>query len=158
MKLLVIRHARAAESRGEPDSQRPLTKLGRSEFSAAAQKIVRDNSAPQHVFHSPALRTTQTAELLVLAAGLPNHACDVAPWLALGIGCEQILPMLISLPTEVTALVGHEPNMSALASQLLGGGWLTFRPGTIACIEFEGAVQIGAGKLLWLLDAATFAE
>lgn len=155
MKLLLIRHARAADSHGQPDAQRPLTELGRREFALAARWVVRHGAAPQHIFHSPALRTTQTAEILAAASDLPSHARDAAPWLALGTDCDQILFMLAHLPADVTALVGHEPNMSGLASRLIGGERVTFRPGTIACIEFDSTVNLGQGRLLWLLDGTS---
>ncbi len=156
MQLLIIRHARAAEASGFPDSQRPLTALGRREFEASARWIVEKGVTLGHVFHSPAIRTTETAEILANVAGLRDHVRQSVSWLALGTGIDEILPMLSQAPAEITALVGHEPNMSALASSLIGGGWISFRPGTIACIEFESAVASGLGKLNWLLDAGLF--
>ncbi len=156
MQLLIIRHARAAEGLGIPDSQRPLTDLGRREFEASARWVVEKGVAPGHVFHSPAMRTTETAKILASVSGLMDHVRQAASWLALGTGIDEILPMLSLAQAEITALVGHEPNMSALASALIGGGWMSFRPGTIACIEFESVVAPGLGKLNWLLDAGMF--
>lgn len=159
MKLLLIRHARAADSNGQPDAQRPLTELGRREFGLAARWVVTHGATPQHIFHSPALRTMQTAEILAAASELPSYAVDAVPWLALGTDCDQILPMLWNLPADITALVGHEPNMSGLATRLLCGERLTFRPGTIACVEFGSHEDFGHGRLLWMLDGTSlFAE
>ena len=152
MQLLVIRHARAADANGGSDSQRPLSDLGRSEFEAAASRIANSGSVPQHIYHSPARRTTETAEILVSYLGLETSAREMAPWLTLGNGCDDILPMLNPLPAEVTAIIGHEPAMSALASAFVGGGWFKFLPGTVACLEFETLVMPGAGRLLWMLD------
>ena len=152
MQLLVIRHARAAQANGGPDSQRPLSDLGRSEFEVAASKIAQSGSVPQHIYHSPARRTTETAEILASYLGLEIGAREMAPWLTLGSGCDDILPMLNQLPAEVTAIIGHEPAMSSLASAFVGDSWLKFRPGTVACIEFETLVIPGAGRLLWMLD------
>lgn len=153
MQILVIRHARAADANGCSDFQRPLTESGRSEFEAVAAKIAQSASAPQHIFHSPARRTTETAEILADSLGLKPSACEAASWLRLGSDCDSILSMLVNLPAEITAIVGHEPTMSALASKFVGGGWLTFRPGTVACIQFETLVMPGAGRLVWLLDS-----
>ncbi len=153
MQLLIIRHARAAEAHGHSDAQRPLTKQGRREFTAAARWVVKNGSAPGHVFHSPSLRATQTAEILATAAGLTDHACEAVAWLTLGTICDEILAKLRHLPADITALVGHEPSMSALAAKLIGGGWMSFRPGTIACIELESAPGPGRGKLRWLQEA-----
>jgi len=156
MHLLIIRHARSADAHGLPDSQRPLTALGRREFEASARWVAEKGVVPGHVFHSPAIRTTETAQILASTVGLADHAREPAHWLSLGTGLDEILPMLVLVPAEITALVGHEPNMSALASSLIGGGWISFRPGTIACIEFESVVAPGMGKLNWLLDAGMF--
>lgn len=156
MRLLIIRHARAADANGQPDTLRPLTSEGRSEFAAVSRWAIGQGVVPGHVFHSPALRTTETAQILVTNAGLASEHCDVAPWLSMGTSCNEILPHLQSAPSDVTALVGHEPTMSALASMLSGGGWMAFRPGTIACLEFESVIAPGLGKLLWLADASMF--
>lgn len=152
MQLLLIRHARAAASHHLPDAERPLTDQGRSEFERLARNVVELGVTPGFIFHSPARRTTETASILAAASGLPAHALDIAPWLALGSGCQDVLPRLAQLPAEVTALVGHEPIMSSLTAMLMGGGRVSFSPGTSACLEFDEAIEVGQGRLLWLLE------
>ncbi len=152
MRLLLIRHARAAASHHLPDAERPLTDEGRSEFERVARVVIDNGATPGFIFHSPARRTTETASILAAASRLPAHALDIAPWLALGNGCEDVLPRLARLPAEVTALVGHEPIMSSLTSLLLGSGRLTFSPGTSACLEFDETIEIGQARLLWFLE------
>lgn len=152
MRLLLIRHARAAASHHLPDAERPLTDEGRSEFHRVAQDIVGNGATPGFIFHSPARRTSETARILAAASGLPAHGLDIAPWLALGSGCHDVLPNLAQLPSEITALVGHEPIMSSLTSLLIGGGRVPFSPGTSACLEFDEAIATGQGRLLWLVE------
>ena len=152
MRLLLIRHARAAASHHLPDAERPLTDEGRNEFAAVARSIVLRGGTPNAIFHSPARRTTETAEILATAADLPAHSREIALWLALGTGCQEILPRLTDLSAEVTALVGHEPIMSSLTSLLIGGGGSTFSPGTSACLEFDSSIVPGQGRLLWVLE------
>lgn len=152
MRLLLIRHARATSSHSQPDSERPLTDEGRSEFERVAQDVVAQGGTPGFIFHSPARRTTETASILATAAGLPVHALEIAPWLALGNGCQEVLSRLTQLPAEVTALVGHEPIMSALTAMLMGAGRLSFSPGTSACLEFDDTIAAGRGRLLWMLE------
>ena len=152
MRLLLIRHARAAASHHLPDAERPLTDEGRHEFEAVARSIVLRGGTPSALFHSPARRTTETAEILATVAELPAHARGIATWLALGTGCQEILPRLADLSADVTALVGHEPIMSSLTSLLIGGGGSTFSPGTSACLEFDGIIAPGQGRLLWVLE------
>ncbi len=152
MRLLLIRHARAAASHHLPDAERPLTDEGRSEFHRVAQNIVGNGATPGFIFHSPARRTTETASILAAAGGLPAHALDIAPWLALGSGCQNVLPMLAQLTAEVTAIVGHEPIMSSLTALLMGSGRVSFSPGTSACLEFDRTIEVGQGRLLWMLE------
>jgi phosphohistidine phosphatase len=152
MRLLLIRHARAAPSHHLPDAERPLTEDGRDEFAAVARSIVLRGGTPGIIFHSPARRTTETAEILATTAALPPRSRTVAMWLALGAGCQAILPRLSDLSDETTALVGHEPIMSSLTSLLIGGGGSTFSPGTCACLEFDGLITPGQGRLLWVLE------
>lgn len=152
MRLLLIRHARAASSYHLPDSERPLTDEGRSEFERVAQEVVAQGGTPGFIFHSPARRTTETARILASAAGVPLHATEIAPWLAIGNGCQDVLPKLAQLPAEVTALVGHEPIMSSLTAMLMGAGRLSFSPGTSACLEFADVIAVGRGRLLWMLE------
>ncbi len=152
MRLLLIRHARAAASHHLPDAERPLTDEGRREFEAVSRSIVLRGGTPSTIYHSPARRTTETAEILATAAALPAHVRDVAPWLALGVGCPEILPRLADLTAEVTALIGHEPIMSSLTSLLISDGGSMFSPGTSACLEFDGIITPGQGRLLWVLE------
>ena len=152
MRLLLIRHARAASANGRPDEARPLTDEGRREFQLLAREIIEQGAAPAIVFHSPARRTTETANILADAAVLETHAKVSAPWLGLDTHWELIAPRLAELTADVTALVGHEPTMSSLTAKLMGTGRLSFSPGTSACLEFDGAIEIGQGRLLWLLE------
>jgi phosphohistidine phosphatase len=152
MRLLLIRHARAAPAHHLPDAERPLTDEGCRQFETVAQSIIEQGEPPGFIFHSPARRTTETADILASAVGLPAHARDIAPWLGLGTDCQQILPQLAELPADVTALVGHEPIMSSLTAMLLGSGRLPFSPGTSACLEFDETIQLGQGRLRWLLE------
>ncbi|MBC7817706.1 MAG: histidine phosphatase family protein [Planctomycetaceae bacterium] len=152
MRLLLIRHARAAASHHFPDAERPLTEEGRREFAAVARSIVLRGVTPSVIFHSPTRRTTETAMILATAAELPDHARDIALWLSLGTDCQEILPRLAALSADVIALVGHEPIMSSLTSLLIGGGGSSFSPGTSACVEFDGTIAPGQGRLLWTLE------
>lgn len=152
MRLLLIRHARAASSNGQPDEARPLTDEGRQEFQVLARKIVAQGTTPGIIFHSPARRTTETATILASAAESSVHAQVVAPWLALDTDWQQIVPRLAEFTADVTALIGHEPIMSSLAAKLMGTGRLPFSPGTSVCLEFDGSIEFGRGRMLWLLE------
>jgi phosphohistidine phosphatase len=152
MKLLLIRHARAASHYDGPDVDRPLTAEGQLQFRRVAQAIVDEGGTPQIVHHSPARRTAETAAILAEVAGLPETMLKPAPWLAIGMNCDEVFRHLLDVTLEIAALVGHEPTMSTLASQLLGTARHGFSPGTAACLEFEGRPVSGGGRLRWLLE------
>jgi len=152
MRLLLIRHARAEACHHLPDAERPLTDEGRSEFARLARDVVERGVTPGFIFHSPARRTSETASILAAACGLPPHTLEIAPWLALESGCQDVLPKLAQLPAALTALVGHEPIMSSLTSLLMRSGRVSFSPGTSACLEFDKVIEVGQGRLLWMLE------
>ena len=152
MRLLLIRHARAAAANGRPDEARPLTDEGRHEFQLLAREIVDQGAAPGFIFHSPARRTTETASILAAATALDARAQVIAPWLGLDTNWDLIAPRLVELTDDVTALVGHEPTISSLTAKLMGTGRLSFSPGTSVCLEFDGSIEISQGRLLWLLE------
>jgi ADP-ribose pyrophosphatase YjhB (NUDIX family) len=48
--------------------------------------------------------------------------------------------------------VGHEPDLSNVVSLLTGAASVRLRAGGVACVEFPGIPEPGAGELVWLLD------
>jgi phosphohistidine phosphatase SixA len=48
--------------------------------------------------------------------------------------------------------VGHEPDLSGAVSLLTGATSVRMRKGGIACVEFPGVPEPGAGELAWILD------
>lgn len=152
MQLLLIRHARAASQFGSSDDARPLTDEGREDYQHIAQEIVDQGVSLDAIWHSPARRTTETAEILAETAGLRDNAIRVAPWLSTSHGRDEILPLLMQLTSEATAIVGHEPTMSALTALLMGRSRMMFSPGTSVCLEFDGPIAVGQGRLKWLLE------
>jgi phosphohistidine phosphatase SixA len=48
--------------------------------------------------------------------------------------------------------VGHEPDLSQTVALLTGASSVRMRKGGIACVEFRGAAEPGAGELACLID------
>lgn len=114
MQVLLLRHGIAED--GEPDAARPLSLAGRRRTQAVLQRLVALELRCERLVSSPLLRARQTAELaveaglaadLTLAAALAPGAA-ARPWLELQRGVERL------------GLVGHEPDLSALAAGLIG--------------------------------------
>ena len=151
MRLLIVRHAEAVPvtTAGVPDRDRPLTRHGEYIFRAAARGLARRLPAPDLLLASPLLRAQQTAAILAAAwAGIA-----VTPEVALASGSvEAIVAALADHETETIALVGHEPTVSALLAELVGGEARGFSPGAAALVE-TASVAPAAGRLLWFLSA-----
>jgi phosphohistidine phosphatase SixA len=48
-------------------------------------------------------------------------------------------------------LVGHDPDFSFIAAELLGIGELPMRKGTLARIDIERPLRAGMGRLIWFV-------
>src|SRR5215468_524378 len=120
MRLLVVRHARAVpgDTPGISDAERPLTGDGERRFHSVARTITRLEPGPDVLLTSPLLRARQTAA--ILAATWGAVPVTVEPALASG-SVERIRGALESQrELGAVALVGHEPTVSGLVSELLG--------------------------------------
>ena len=142
---------RAAGSAPSGANQQPWHFVAISD--PAVKRSLRDAAeAEEREFYGRRAPQAWLDALAPLGTNADKPFLDIAPWLALGSGCEEVLPRLAQLPSEVTALVGHEPIMSSLTSMLTGSGRLSFSPGTSACLEFDRKIEVGQGRLLWLLE------
>ena len=153
MRLLVIRHARAAESRpGVPDSERALTREGAARFELTARGLARILDAPSTLLASPLLRARQTAALCSAAWG--GIEARFEPALASG-NVDAIFTALANHANdESVVLVGHEPTVSQLVTQLLNAHneAITFGVGTAALLDVT-SVSRRAAHLIWFLPA-----
>ena len=155
MDLYIVRHAAAYgrdPDRWPDDSRRPLTPEGEEEFRLAARGLARLVSRVDAVLSSPYRRAWRTAEILSELDSWP--APQPSPMLE-----PTLPPQKAALALEdyagTVAVVGHRPGLHELAAYLLtgeaSGVEITIEKGGVACIRFDGAVEPGAGELLWLL-------
>jgi 8-oxo-dGTP diphosphatase len=97
--LHLIRHAKAKNRLEwtEPDEDRPLTKRGRREADALADRL-RDEPLARLV-SSPFLRCVQTLEPLAVTIGLPIETTEL---LSEGRGAADVVELLLSLARDGT--------------------------------------------------------
>ena len=130
----------------------PLCPRGIERARQAAAGLKRLTQRPARVLVSPLLRTRQTAALLTQCAGWPEAlACEA---LRPGADPKALLALLPRSRVARVAVIGHEPDLSALLALCLGGGTrraLTFRKMGVACVRFPGAAQAGCGELAGFL-------
>lgn len=158
MELYLLRHGLAVE-RGEPgfaeDSARPLTPKGRRQIRKSAAAIRKLAGRFDLILSSPYLRAKQTAEIAareLAAKGRLKLSNALAPGGSARNLCRQ-LAREKPIPEKVL-LVGHEPDLSRLASLWASGQTtlqIDFKKGGLCKLE---TVAPHAGKcavLCWLL-------
>jgi phosphohistidine phosphatase len=154
MELYIVRHG-PAEERGEhPDAERALTLKGATRMARVARGLRAVGCRPGRVLTSPLPRAEQTARILAeaLCHGAPVVMCEQ---LAPGASAAQLLPELAGLAEGSVMIVGHNPDLPAIAAALLCGGpraAVVLKKGAVCCLSFEGAPSLGAGRLEWLLQ------
>ena len=98
-------------------------------------------------------RAWQTAELLHDAAGWP--APEECPELEAGQPPSAVIEVLRRHTVGSVAVVGHEPDLSRLASLLCTGSedalQIEFKKGAVVSLSFAGAVEPGRGRLRWVV-------
>lgn len=156
-ELYFIRHGIAAD-RGTyaNDDERPLTDKGRSRTQAVAQRLVNLGCRVEVILSSPLVRAHQTTQIL-LEAGLSPTA-EIVEALAPGGNLRDWLPWLatwqLAHPISRLALVGHEPDLSSWAQQLVSGQnsdrWQLKKAGVIGVEVPEAERAIGHSDLFWL--------
>ena len=118
MLVYLIRHAHAVDA-GE-DPERPLSDRGTAQVRSIAAFLKQAKEfQPEEFWHSPLVRSQETAELLTKRLHL-----DVSVTLMPDLQPEddpRAIARRIKAATVPVAIVGHEPHLSSLASLLIAG-------------------------------------
>ena len=159
MNLLIIRHAKAEEGSGslfgrKRDAERRLTDAGRKSMRKAAKGLREIAPKIDVLATSPLVRARETAE--IVAGMLGNLAVtELAPLAPEGDKKALITWLSEQPPDASAAIVGHEPDLSSLASLLIDGNSssrIALKKGACCLIEFSDSPSAGNGTLLWLLQ------
>jgi phosphohistidine phosphatase len=157
LDLYLVRHAFAAHadfSVWPDDAERPLTEDGITRFRAAAGGLQRLIPAVDAMLSSGYARAWQTAELLHDVAGW--HEPEECPALEAGQPVTLALDVLQGSTERSIALVGHEPQLSTLASLLCTGSvdglQLELKKGAVAALSFAGPVEPARAWLRWAVS------
>ena len=145
MQIFLIRHAIAATHPDGPppellpahidpaDAARPLTPRGARRFEDAVRGLSRLGIRFDRLYHSPLLRTVETAELL---EDILEGESVVTPHLAAPPGEA----LLASLEGDRVALVGHQPWLGELFGLLVmgtreAGAGVVWKKGGVAWLD-----------------------
>jgi len=115
-----------------------------------ARALSRAGVQPQALVSSPLIRARQTGEIISQALRLPVEADEA---LRPGCGLSEVEAVVARGSLDRVLLVGHEPDLSAMIGQLIGGGRVRLQTSAVARLELS-AVGPGQGALVWLLTPA----
>ncbi len=157
MEIILVRHAKA-EARDPntwpDDDQRPLTAEGRAEQRATTRAMKRMGVRFDFLLTSPLLRARETADLVARGYRWPDPP-QVVEELGHGYAVAAVVRLLAKFPPGSTvAMVGHEPDLSALAGALTtkdGRLAIAVKKSGVVGIEFDGPAEAGKGTLLYHL-------
>jgi phosphohistidine phosphatase len=152
VELCLIRHADAGDSetwRGD-DAQRPLSDKGRRQASALGRFLSRRGYKPDAILSSPKMRSRQTAELV--AAALAT-AVQLDERLVGTPDLGTLSKIVEDVGRRRIVLVGHDPEFSELAAELIGAQSFSLKKGTLVRIDVVLPLQPGTGVLRWMLPA-----
>ena len=148
MKLYLIQHAEAKAEAEDP--KRDLTDEGiRTAKSVANQLAGRESVQATVIWHSGKTRAEHTAVILsdsFSADGAAERHSNLAPD-----DDASIVAKELEITDESTAIVGHLPYLSRLASFLLTGKsdeeLIRFQYGCVLCLERDN----GKWRIRWFL-------
>jgi phosphohistidine phosphatase len=131
-EVILVRHAHAEwPAYTGRDFDRPLTPKGLADARASAEAIRAVALQPVLLLASPAMRTTQTAEIIAAALGQPAPAITFVD--ALYNATQDVLDSALRQAFRTSArviLVAHNPGISELARSLSGNpAMASLRPG-----------------------------
>jgi phosphohistidine phosphatase len=155
MELLIIRHAIALERdrhRWADDAARPLSPSGVRRSRKAAAGLKELCNVPDRLLTSPLIRARETAKILTEVADWPR--AEIAPELKPGEGAAAVLTLLAKDRSQRIAIVGHQPDLSALLAACLlkdsGTVPIEMKKNAVACLSFNGRARVGGAALKWL--------
>ncbi|OGQ59307.1 MAG: phosphohistidine phosphatase SixA [Deltaproteobacteria bacterium RIFCSPLOWO2_02_FULL_53_8] len=135
MHLYLIQHAEAKSEAEDPE--RGLSERGLGDVHRVATYASHHVANIDKILHSDKKRAVQTAQHLAEHL-YPTHGIEYAQGLS-PLDDPAIIANQLKTMTHDTAVVGHLPHLSKLASMLLGNEQLkeviSFRMGCIVCLE-----------------------
>jgi phosphohistidine phosphatase len=153
-RLILFRHSKAEESEpGKNDRDRTLTGRGRDDASAIGTYLARHELTPDFALVSPAARTRETWTLA--AAALARETDRKVPVTfddrLYASGPGTILGVLAETSPELTSVivVGHNPEIQALATGLIGTGDIEPRQKLLDKFPTSGLAVIDFAATEW---------
>lgn len=152
MILYMMRHAEAVEAREDlKDEWRYLTGKGRTRAAETAAAVVRLGPKPRLTLTSPLTRAVQTAEIAARTACRRNRVVATELLLPGGDIAALISCIYENSKAGRVMLVGHEPQLGALAAALLSRneGEISLQKGACLALELDRGNKGDHVEFLW---------
>jgi len=152
MRIYLMRHGEAEQILTGSDHDRQLTERGIRRIRLAARVLVRLGIEPAHIYCSPRVRATQTAEIIAKAL---DKSIEVQDAVNVDFNVEAIRGLTTDLSDrDEVMFVGHNPSMGVVTSALTGAR-AEFKPGGFARIDVLNP-ETYEGILSWLIQPKVF--
>ena len=170
LRLLLLRHAKAAPQDPARDHQRPLIDRGKADAARLGRFIAAQKRPVDAIVHSGARRAEQTAK--IVAGELPKGVALIEKPQLYEATASGFLAALRALPDAYVCplVVGHNPSLGEAANRLAGSGdraarqrmAAKFSTSGLAIFDFEAShwADIGerGGRLVEFVTPASLAE
>jgi phosphohistidine phosphatase len=150
LELYLLRHADAGDPaawKGD-DADRPLSDKGEKQARAIGRMLAKAGFKPDAIVSSPKVRALKTAEIFGHAVGV---AVDVDDRLAGLEDLDELGDVVLAHGGSKVVVVGHDPDFSELAAELIGVARLPVKKGAIVRIDCSMPPRAGRGTLRWLV-------
>ena len=151
-ELILLRHAHAeAGMPGGDDLDRPLSRQGQAEAEAAGHWLKAQGHLPDRIIASPARRTRETLEQILLALGYVEQRQDRRIYEATPGTLMQVADEHRELGSVL--LLGHNPGLEQMVALLSSGQSGDFRgmpAGSVAVLRLpaEAVLEPGIAELV----------
>jgi phosphohistidine phosphatase len=154
--LYVLRHGEAGKrlAAGSKDSERALTVAGAKEVEEIAGAIAKLGIKPDLVATSPLARAHQTAAIVAKKLKIKNRLQDWDELKPEGSRIRLYERLAKFKPEASVMVVGHEPYLSSLVSELAFDGQkgrVVMKKGGLARVGLTSLRPRPKGELRWLL-------
>jgi phosphohistidine phosphatase len=158
MELYIIRHAEAqpiGRKNDFNDEKRALTSEGRDRMKEGAKALRKLGVELDLILTSPLVRAVETAEIVAGASGMSKKEIVQTDNLKPGAVRDKLFSEIKSQTgSESIAIVGHEPDLSAIISDVLHSDSslpIELKKGSVAFLRVTETVPSLHGTLCWLL-------
>lgn len=159
VRVYLMRHGDAGDKslwKGS-DAERPLSELGIERTTAAAEHFARTQFRPTKILTSPLARALQTADIVAEVLGV-QECVEVDERLAPGFDIRSFRRILKeNAREERLLLVGHDPSLSTVIEEVMGGGSIILKKGGVARLDIDELTP-PRGRLAWLDSPSLFAR